>query len=118
MEKTVQTKFYYFDQNNSGGYFVKDDVHGICESVIIEAVDAKNAWERLQSIGKNVSGFNAYCSCCGERWSDYLSDDDGRDVPMIYDTKVEEYKKGPFHQRCFVHYLDGTFQEIIFKEAH
>ena len=39
MEHTVNTKFYTFSQNNSGGAFVKSDKEGISECVIIEALE-------------------------------------------------------------------------------
>ena len=48
--------FYTFDQNNSGGYFVTDDKHGVSEYVIIEADDSEAAISKLESIGSNVDG--------------------------------------------------------------
>ncbi len=30
MKREIETKFYTFDQNNSGGYFVEDDEAGVC----------------------------------------------------------------------------------------
>lgn len=44
------TKFFNFSQNKSGGYFIYDDIVGICEEVIVEADNAKNAWSKMKSI--------------------------------------------------------------------
>ena len=115
MERVVNTKFYTFRQNNSGGYFVSDDTYGVSEIVIVEAINAKDAWNRLSDIGDNVSGFWEYCSCCGERWSNWLDDDDGKDIPMLYDTKIEEAKSSMFNKVAYVHYLDNTFKKFDLK---
>ena len=112
----MKTKFYTFDQNNSGGYFVKDETNGICETVIIEANDSKQALSILEALGDKVDGFWSYCSCCGERWSMWIDEDDAKDVPSIYDTPIEDYKKGMFRESAFVHYLDGTIKKVEFPE--
>ncbi|KUY28045.1 hypothetical protein EH151_12660 [Elizabethkingia anophelis] len=109
----MEAKFYTYSQNNSGGYFVKDEMHGICETVIIQAENEEKAWAKLNEIGDNVSGMWNYCECCGERWSNYVSDE--TDEPMLYGEKVEEATKGMFRNACYVHYLDGTFKEFILK---
>lgn len=108
----MENKFFTFDQNNSGGYFVENDEHGIAEYVIIESDTAENAFYKLESIGQNVNGFDAYCPCCGERWSNYLDESDGKNQPEIYGESVESTSKGMFRKRCFVHYIDGTFKEF------
>ena len=41
MKRTIQTKFYEFNQNNSGGHFDVDE--NVCHRVIIEAMDEKHA---------------------------------------------------------------------------
>lgn len=116
MQRTIETKFYTFSQNNSGGYFIEDDINGICEEVIVEAKNANEAWDRLQKIGDKVSGFYNYCECCGERWSSYMDESDGKPVPCIYDTPVEKVTNGAFRNRCFVHYYDDTIKEFVFKK--
>lgn len=117
MERVIKTKFWEFIQNNSGGYFVEDDENGVCESVIIEAQTSDEAWNRLEKVGDKVGGFWNYCGCCGERWSNWLDEDDGKDVPMHYDTPLEEAEKSMFRDRAFVHYYDGSIKEFKFKEA-
>lgn len=108
-------RFYTYDQNNSGGYYVEDNKYGICEIVIIEANSVGEANDKLSEIGDNVSGFNNFCSCCGQRWY-YLDEDDlGTENPEIFGVSVEDYEGSFFNKRAFVHYLDGSFKEFIFK---
>ncbi len=115
-KREIKTKFYTFNQNNSGGYFVEDDNAGVCEYVIVEAISAIDAYNRLCKIGESVNGFHSFCSCCGERWSDYINDSDGKDRPEIYGEPVESYEKNWYRSRAFVHYIDGTKKEFIFNE--
>ena len=105
-------KFYTFDQNNSGGYYIQNDTFGICEVVIIEANNASTAWEKLKSLEDEVPNLFNYCGCCGERWSNWNDDNDGTETPCIYDTPLEEVKQSVFTKRAFVHYLDGSFKEF------
>lgn len=113
MKREINTKFYTFDQNNSGGYFVENDEYGICETVIIEAITPEHAWGKLNEIGKNVVGFNDYCGCCGQRWSNYLDESDGTDNPEMYGEPIESVEKSFFTNKAFVHYIDGTMKEFI-----
>lgn len=109
-------KFWAFNQNNSGGYFVVDDDNGVCEWVIIEAKTPKKAWKKLKKIGKRVQGFWDYCNCCGERWYNYMDESDGTDKPMIYGEGMDKCERTMFRHRCFVHYANGVIKEFKFKE--
>ena len=112
------SKFYTYDQNNSGGFFVIDDQIGVSEYVIIEADDTQSANDRLHEIGKRVDGFWDFCECCGERWSLFWDDeeDEGKPEPMIFGKPIASIEQGLFRHRAFVHYLDGTIKEFVFKE--
>lgn len=110
----METKFYNFAQNNSGGYFVEDLEKGICEEVIIESESHQKAWEKLNKIGDDVDGFYNYCSCCGPRWSDY--DDGSTNEPEIYGKPVDKIKKGMFRNKVSIHYLNGSIKNIEFPE--
>jgi hypothetical protein len=114
-DRTIKTKFYTYSQNNSGGYFITNNDYGVSEIVIIEALNAKDAWGRLEDIGDSVSGFWTSCSCCGDRWSSWIEDEDGTEVPMLYDKKIEEVKKGMFNKVAFVHYYDKNFRRFVLK---
>lgn len=63
MKKEVETRFFVFSQNNSGGYFIKND--DVSSYVIIEATNHKDAQSKAEDIFENYS---EYCECCGERW--------------------------------------------------
>lgn len=93
MKREIETKFFTFRQNNSGGYFVRDEKYGVCEYVIIEAIDAESAWSKLKD------------------------DDDGTEIPMIYDHDVKNIKKDAFTEKCFIHYIDDTIEKIVFKDS-
>lgn len=108
-------KFFNFSQNHSGDYFVRNEEHGVGEEIIIEANTWDEAWEKLSGFQNKVEGFFEYCSCCGERWSDWGGDDDGKTEPMIYDTPVGSYKKQMFRKKVFIHYDNGTFKKVDFK---
>lgn len=111
----MKTKFYTFDQNNSGGCFVTDLKAGVCETIIIEAQNSKKAFKKLEEIGEKVPGMFDYCECCGERWSDWVSEKDGKKEPMIYGEPLDLVKKGIFRNKCFVHYIDGKVKQFKFK---
>lgn len=83
------TKFWTFNQNNSGGHFTFDEDAGITHFVVIEAVDVDHANARAQSIGLYFGGFGD-CPCCGDRWSPAWKDE-GEDEPKVYDMPVSEY---------------------------
>lgn len=70
MKREVDTKFFAFTQNNSGGRFDVDD--NVCHRVVIEAIDAKHAQSRFEPMIENQSGS---CPCCGDRWSSYEPDE-------------------------------------------
>ena len=112
----INPLFYTFNQNNSGGYFVKDNDVGVSEFMIIEAYSAEDAWIRLQKIGEDVQGFNNYCPCCGERWPDWMDDDEGTKEPELYGEPIKGYKNDFFEKECFIHYLDGKIEHCVFDK--
>jgi hypothetical protein len=54
--------FFMFEQNNSGGIYVK----GLPEQLFIEASTEAEATEIAKANGVD---FEDFCSCCGNRWS-------------------------------------------------
>jgi hypothetical protein len=80
----MNTKWFYFDQNNSGGSFDHKPVDGIGYGLFIEATDKDHAIERAEHIGLYFDGCDSGmdCSCCGDRW--YRPWDDGTDKPQRY----------------------------------
>lgn len=103
--------FFHFSQNNSGGSFDLNEESGITHHVIIEA---ENSSKANQIMGELINdcwegGDGGYCSCCGERWHEQYSGDDGTDEPMVYNLKPEDHEdffmeKG---KSVCIHYADG-----------
>lgn len=108
--------FYTFNQNNSGGSFVRDEQAGICEVVIIEADSAQEANDIAETKGIYFDGCHSGydCPCCGDRWYSKWHDD-GDEVPSIYGEPISESNGSMFRKDCFVHYKDGILQHTILR---
>ena len=104
-------KWFGFDQNNSGGYFIENDV--VCETVFIQA---RSAHEALNMAEILFEPYSDYCDCCGSRWSYYVEDSDGTDVPMIYGVSIYEATEGMFREKCILHYADGRVERVKYKK--
>lgn len=92
MGKIIQTKFYEFIQNNSGGYFEVDE--NVCYNVIIEAMNEKHAIALFMPMIENQS---SSCPCCGDRWS----------PECAYEINIEEYKEKGCIVGVYSHYADA-----------
>lgn len=115
---TIKLKWFWFDQNNSGGHYTNDENQS--ELVFVQAANAKEAvayiWDKLD---------HGYCECCGERWSNWLDDGDGSDFPAIYGTEhIYDYYYNPFEtyaghtskrwrigQVATLHFYDGHIEK-------
>lgn len=95
MERVILTKYYTCVQNNSGGYDIQNDE--VDEVVVVEARNYTEASRKFERITENHSSF---CECCGPRWEGL---DDGYDVPSIFGTPIDEYRKG-----VIIYNYDGT----------
>lgn len=64
----METKFFEFSQNNTGGSFVTDDK--LCHRLFIEAESAKEAISKAEDLGCYWNGVDEGqdCPCCGDRW--------------------------------------------------
>lgn len=118
------TKFYTFRQNNSGGEFTHDHKEGIGVCVIVEAQNAAHALNRAERIGLYFDGCatGMDCPCCGDRWSDYVDDEDGTDAPEVYGQKYEACAEGDEAYKdwglpYYVHYIGGEFKPLKQVEA-
>jgi hypothetical protein len=108
---TVHTKFFRFRQNNSGGFFKKDDAAGIGVSVYIEALNADDANHRAERAGIYFEGCatGEDCRCCGDRWMKAY-DDEGEEKPgteMPWD----------FEDTVFIHHFDGRIERCEKSDA-
>lgn len=80
--------WYEFDQNNSGGYYERDDF--VADVVFIQAMSSDQADDIMRDMVDKAHAWN-YCECCGERWSFWRKE--GYEVPTRYD---EDVTKGGF----------------------
>lgn len=96
-------KWYAYDQNNSGGYFISNDV--VAEYVLIQAATPDDADEKMLELTQD---YNEYCPCCGERWWIDSHYSDGYDVPSIYGTPItDEFKPYERDGFAWLYYADG-----------
>ena len=119
-KRTVDTKFYTFDQNNSGGGFGKPAIH-----VIIEALNYEDANSRAEDIGLYFDGVASGndCECCGDRWSSQWRDYKASETPKIYGQSPEVYVRDSKNIKwgdktlpeIKVFFLDGTTKEYFKK---
>ena len=114
-QATVETKFYHFRQNNSGGVFEANDT--VAHNVIIEAVCPEHANSLAKNIGLYFDGCESGmdCDCCGDRW--YRADgDDATETPTIYREPIEKRREifcrvgEPY---CHVYYLNGDKKTYV-----
>lgn len=99
----VDLKWYCLDQNNSGGYFIRNET--VQEHVLIQAVSPEDAENRANYI---VEGYSSYCECCGERWSVWFTERDGTDEPCICGKPLDEVEAVWHRKNAVLHYFDGT----------
>lgn len=107
----VALRWWCFDQNNSGGYFITNDT--VAEYVFIQARNATEAVAKAEAVFVDHS---EYCDCCGERWSYYVGKDDGKQTPEIYGTRIENVGPGIFRKEARLHHFDGHIQAYKFGE--
>ena len=111
MERTINTKFFTFRQNNSGGYHIVNDF--VANNLIIEAMNEDEAIRKMEEITEDYSKF---CSCCGPRWGSYAK---GTEVPMVYSTKIKEQSHNdPFGSSTIIYYYDGTKDKLWYPLDH
>ena len=95
-KKDKDMSWYSFQQNNSGGSFIIDEIVDIY--VVVEETTMKKAIKRARSITKN---HRAYCECCGERWS-------------FYEGEIETFDEVPtnLNYSAVLYSLDGSRTKI------
>lgn len=113
----METKWWVFKQNNSGGTFDHDPEAGIGYMVLIEARNTDEASARAQDIGIYFDGCRdgTDCPCCGDRW--YEPYGDGDPVPNIYGQSVRAVEEGEdpwiyWGIPSYMHPLEGPFAAI------
>ena len=101
-------KFYTFNQNNSGGYFIEND-HVACHLII----EARGLWEAIDKMLDITEDYSEFCPCCGPRWwgsaNEYAR-------PMIYDTDAYKYRGGILGDSIIIYYADGRVEKLGYEE--
>lgn len=105
---TLDLKWFCFNQNNSGGHFVVDE--NVAPVVFIQARNANEAIEIAERFMDNSDS----CPCCGDRWSFWVDDDDGADVPSQYGEPLK--LQGPFRTEARLHHFDGRIETIKMED--
>lgn len=97
-------QWYEFDQNNSGGYFIRDDF--VSDLVFVQAMNAEQAEEIMRDLIDKAEAWD-YCDCCGERWSFWSTK--GYDVPTRYGKDVTKKGARLFSTKGYIlfHGLNG-----------
>lgn len=116
------TKWWTFDQNNTGGSFDHDESAGIGYKVWIEAHSADEASARAQDIGIYFDGCRdgTDCPCCGDRW--YEPWGDGDISPKFYGDAVrpaqgDEAPSLNWEIPSYMHPLNGQFSAVVIVEG-
>ena len=109
----VETKFFTFRQNNSGGSFDYKESKGIVQYVVVQAVDAAHANARAEAAGLYFNGcdYGVDCPCCGDRWC-AVEDDDANTQPEVDGRPLDELQpyRSEHRYAAAVHYLDGRIE--------
>ena len=120
MDSKLESRWFSFSQNNSGGSFHHEPLDGIGRFVFIEAQNAAHAKDRAERIGLYFNGCASGldCSCCGDRWSDYVDDSDGEAVPMRYGETYREAVDGEAPELdwgipSYIHRIGGEFHAAV-----
>lgn len=107
----MKTKFYCFQQNNSGGILL-----GKLIAVIVEAPNAEDAnyfATQYTPVYLNEVEDGQDCSCCGDRWGE-ASEYDGADKPHIYgETDRTKWTTGiwePGEIKVMIRYMNGKIE--------
>lgn len=114
----INTKFWHFDQNNSGGV-----IRGPAYHVLVEATDYNHANYRADvELGLYFDGCESGmdCECCGDRWYRLVEDyDNGYEVPSIWRVPVTELDFSKMYRSprskypaIIISYLDGKIETI------
>lgn len=102
--------YYHFSQNNSGGSFFGHT------DIWIDAPDADTANERALEHGIYFNGCDdgRDCPCCGDRWYQQWSDDEGTEVPELYGKPLSEVESSWYRSEGLVVHADGTTEVVTF----
>lgn len=110
---TVDTKFYTYKQNNSGGRFIGP------YAVIIEA----KSTEEADSLAESKAGVyfdgcadGRDCSCCGDRWSRTYGYDVSYSPTLYGETDRSKWTGFMGDDEVKIYFYDGTEETVKLKK--
>lgn len=110
-----ELNWYRFDQNNSGGSFVENDM--VCHNVLIQAANADAANAKAIEVGIYFNGCSdgRDCDCCGDRWheTNYPLSIGDRSPPQY---ALEEYSKWSWTDPVAILYYANGDKVTVHKE--
>lgn len=110
----IETKFYNFCQNNSGGHFAVDE--NVAHNVWIEAASMREAIAKAEELGIYFNGCASGqdCNCCGDRWHEPWTDAGKTEEEMRAD--IQSNKDGKYDSwtdpEAYIHFYDGSKEAI------
>lgn len=104
-------KWYLYEQNNSGGYFIIND--DVAHGIFIQASSNKEANEKASRI---VDDYLEFCDCCGDRWWIDAEDCDGTESPEVYGVQIYEAKPTPFRSVYILYYASGDKSAVDLRK--
>lgn len=111
---TLPLRWYTFTQNNSGGFFDRDE--DLAEVVCIQATSDDEATRKAEKLMFH-SNLNS-CECCGDRWNWGYFDAAPNDTPMLYGQPLLEYDSSyPAGYEYRLHHFDGRIEKGIVGHA-
>lgn len=115
-------KWWHFNQNNSGGYYIENGVVGA--DVFIQAKSSVEAADKAYSLFEDYS---EYCECCGERWSVWSnsSEANAKDNPSFFSRDLTKVAYNPItgssRSYAVLHHYDGRITKLkcgeLYKEV-
>lgn len=107
MKKPINTVIGIGIQNNSGGYFIKNDC--VAQYVAVEGVDKNDAYLRFLGI---VAPYSKFCSCCGRRWDDLEFDEWPAPEGGLTLGNFRQSEEG---SNCVLHLIDGSKKICVYS---
>lgn len=105
-----ELKWFSYRQNNSGGYYIQNDV--VSQNIFIQAESAAEANKIALRITED---FGEFCDCCGERWCIDADDDDGYGVPSLYGEPING-NHHRFTSEGILYHFDGRVEKRTYPE--
>ena len=111
-DKKINLKWFEFNQNNSGGWFVVDK--NLCERLYIQAESQAESIAIAETLGVYFNGVENEidCGCCGDRWYTPIENKEQERIEEIAQDWAIRYGSWTT-PACRFFYADGSVKEIF-----